>query len=155
MAVDHIPEDLRTKKIFHHIDMGFLNRRLCITALPEPIRQTYLERVQPGDDHMTVLRNDHLLVTILIDVCEALKVPTLLEAIALRKPRHMFRSTERLAPCPEIYDAARVEHDVELDVDFGKPVRIAYHTEHLVSSTGKMTLSKGFRGGGHVEWDAS
>ena len=147
MSASDIPPDIRTQQFFHHIDMGFLNRRLCITALG-PLRQTYLERVRSGTDHMTVLANDHLLVTTLLDVCQAVQAPTLLEALTLAKPRHLFRSTERLAPCPEIYDKApRVEHLVELDLDFGKPVRIAYHTEHLVSSTGTMTLAEGSKKG--------
>jgi hypothetical protein len=148
MSVHDIPEDIRVKDLFHHIDMGFLNRRLCITALPAEIRKFYIERAKPGSDHMTVLANDHLLVTMLLDVCEALKIPTLVETIVLGKPTHLFRSTERLAPCPEIYDdRPRVDHLVQLDVDFGKPVHITYHTEHIVSSTGKMTLSEGACGG--------
>jgi hypothetical protein len=95
-----------------------------------------------------MLANDHLLVTMLLDVCQSVKAPTLLEALTLGRPRHLFRSTERLSPCPEIYEKpARVEHLVELDLDFGKPVRIAYHTEHLVSSTGTMTLAEGSKKG--------
>ena len=34
-------------------------------------------------------------------------------------------------------------HEVELDLEFGKPVVIAYHANHVVSDTGKLTLSKG------------
>jgi len=150
MSASDIPPELRTENFFHHIDMGFLNRRLCITALG-PVRAQFSERMKPGTDHMTVLSNDHLLVTMLLDVCQALKAPTLLEALTLSKQRHLFRSTERLSPCPEVYEKARrVEHLVELDLDFGKPVRIAYHTEHLVSSTGTMTLAEG-RKKGYVE----
>ena len=92
---------------------------------------------------MTVLGNDHLLVTMLLDVCEALEAPSLLTVLDLAKPKHLFRSTERLAPCPEIYDAPRVCHAVELDLDFGKPVYIAYHTSHMVSDTAKMVLGQG------------
>lgn len=143
MSIQEIPSDLRTKDLFHHIDMGFLNRRLCLTALPPEIRSIYAERARPGDDHLTVLSNDHLLVTMLLDVCDALDAPTLLQALALGKPKHLFRSTERLAACPEIYDARRVDHKVLVDVDFGKPIHIAYHTTHLVSDTGKMTLAEG------------
>ena len=143
MGIHRIPAELRTKDLFHHIDMGFLNRRLCITALPAPIRAYYFEHQKPGTDHMTVLNNDHLLVTMLIDVCERVDAPTLLEALTLQRSKHLFRSTEQLAPCPELYEAERVDHAVALAVEFGKPVRIAYHTEHLRSSTGKMTLSMG------------
>jgi hypothetical protein len=147
MTVHDIPGDLRTRDLFHHIDMGFLNRRLCITALPTSIRSLYIERAKPGSDHTTVLSNDHLLVTMLLDVCQEVAAPTLLQALNIGKPKCLFRSTECLAPCPEIYEAKRVDHAVELGIEFGKPVRIAYHTEHLVSSTGKMTLAEGTAGG--------
>ena len=92
---------------------------------------------------MTVVTNDHLLVTALLDSCEEFAAPTLLEALSLGKPTQLFRSTERLAPCPEIYHAVRVCHAVELDLEFGKPVCIEYHTSHMVSQTGKMILEGG------------
>lgn len=143
MSVDDIPQELRIKDKFHHIDMGFLNRRLCLTALPQDARTYFTDRAKPGSDHMTVLGNDHLLVTILLDMCQAAEALTLVEALKLGKPKQLFRSTERLAPCPEIYESERVVHAVEMNVDFGKPVDIAYHTSHLVSDTGKMRLAEG------------
>ena len=145
MTALDIPRELRAEDKFHHIDMGFLNRRLCITALPREARTYFFEHQLPGNDHMTVLRNDHFLVTMLLDFCETSSVPTLLEVLELGKPRHLFRSTERLGPCPEVYDAHRVSHAVELDLDFGKPVGIAYHTRHIVSDTGRMILADGTR----------
>ena len=36
---------------------------------------------------------------------------------------------------------------MELDLEFGKPVVIAYHTSHIVSDTGRMVLGKGAREG--------
>lgn len=143
MSASDIPNDVRCRDLFHHIDMGFLNRRLCITVLPAEVRRYFIERQKPGSDHMTVLGNDHFLVTLLLDACEVWETPSLLAALDLARPQLLFRSTERLAPCPEIYDALRVRHAVELDLDFGKPVYIAYHTSHLVSSTGKMVLEQG------------
>src|SRR6266699_1755686 len=140
MSADQIPEKYRLANFFGHIDMGFLNRRLAISALG-PIRDDFLERQRPGEDHMTVLANDHLLVTMLIDLCTEIKVPTLAEALTLGKPKHLFMSIERLEPCPEIYEAERVKHAVHLDIDYGKPVNIAYHTSHVVSDTGRMTLA--------------
>ena len=146
MSADDIPEKFRLADFFGHIDMGFLNRRLAITALG-PTRNEFLARQKPGEDHMTILANDHLLVTMLIDVCSALEVPTLAEALKLGKPKHLFMSIERLQPCPEIYEAERVTHAVHLDIDYGKPVNIAYHTSHLVSDTGRMTLTDGYSKG--------
>ena len=59
------------------------------------------------------------------------------------KPKSLFRSTEQLAPCPDIYDAERVSHGVMLASDWGKPVVVAYHTRHLLSDTTKMELDRG------------
>ena len=140
--IHEISKQLRTEDKFHHIDMGFLNKRLCISALPREIRSDFEQHKSSGSDHLTVLSNYHLLVTLLLDVCESIHAPTLLKALESGEPRHLFRSTECLAPCPQIYEADRVCHAVELDIDFGKPVVIAYHTSHLVSDTGKMILHK-------------
>jgi hypothetical protein len=150
MSIADISTELRTRDAFHHIDMGFLNHRLCMTALGELGRNFYADRALPGDGHQARLSNDHLLVTILEDICEQRGVPTLLEALQARETGIMFRSTEKLAACPEIYNEKRVDHLVELPVDFGKPVVIAYHTRHLVSDTGKMTLAEG-SGKGYVQ----
>jgi len=146
MNVELIPEEIRQADFFSHIDMGFLNRRLAITVLG-PIRDSFLERQKPGEDHMTVLGNDHLLVTMLIDVCTGLKAPTLAEALTLGKPKYLFMSTERLEPCPAVHKADRVRHTVHLEFDYGKPVNIAYHTSHIVSSTGRLTLAGGYQKG--------
>jgi hypothetical protein len=146
MSVMQLPGVIRTSDLFSHIDMGFLNRRLAISALG-PLRDVFVERQKPGSDHMTVLGNDHLLVTMLIDVCTEIKAPTLAGAMAIGMPRILFMSTERLTPCPDIYDKRRVSHQVYFDVELEKPVYISYHTEHLVSSTGKMTLFEGHEAG--------
>jgi hypothetical protein len=146
MSAAEIPEKYRLADFFTHIDMGFLNRRLAITALG-PVRDAFLERQKSSDDHMTVLANDHLLVTMLIDVCTEIKVPTLAEALMLGEPRHRFMSIERLEPCPDIYEAKRAKHAVHLDLDYGKPVNITYHTSHIVSDTGRMSLADGYQKG--------
>ena len=143
MTVLAISEEVRAKDKFHHIDMGFLNSRLCIGFLPPEMRQYFSENQNSGQDHLAKFNNYHLLVTMVLDCCEILDAPTLLKALTLGEPCHLFRSTERLAPCSEIYDAARVCHAVELDFDFGKPVVIEYNTCHIVSDTCKMVLSKG------------
>lgn len=146
MTINQIPTQYRVADLFSHIDMGFLNRRLAITALG-PIRQQFLDRQHPGEDHMTVLGNDHLLVTMLIDLCTHCKAPPLGKALTLGEVKHMFMSTERLEPCLDIYTADRVTHGVHLEWDHGKPVMVAYHTRHIVSDTGKMTLADGYEVG--------
>lgn len=138
-----MPSNYRLADFFSHIDMGFLNRRLAISALG-PVRQHFIDHQRPGSDHMTQLGNDHLLVTMLIDVFSELKAPTLADALTLGHPRHVFMSTERLEACPDVYTSLRVSHGVHLEFDYGKPVRVAYHTSHIVSDTGRMTLAEGY-----------
>jgi hypothetical protein len=146
MGAQLMPESYRLADFFSHIDMGFLNRRLAIAALG-PVRDDFLQRQKPGDDHMTVLSNDHLLVTMLIDICTQVQVPTLIEAMTIGRSKHMFMSIERLAPCPEVYGAQRVRHAVHFDIDPVKSVDVAYHTSHLVSDTGRMKLARGYQEG--------
>jgi hypothetical protein len=131
MSAEDIPEEYRLADFFSHIDMGFLNRRLAITALG-PIRSDFLERQKPGNDHMTVLANDYVLVTMLIDVCPAIKVPTLAEALTLRKPKHLFMSIERLEPCPNIYEEKHVKH---------APISISIMVSLSISHTNPITSS--------------
>lgn len=138
-----VPADLRVKDAFHHIDMGLVNKRLCLSAIGDDGRRIYSEQKDPGTGHMAVLGNNHLLVTMLLDLCDAVKAPSLHEALIIVESKYLFRSTELLAPCPEVYTERRVEHEVLLELDFGKPVMIAYHTSHLVSDTGTMTLAQG------------
>lgn len=143
MSAEQMSQKYRLEDLFTHIDMGFLNRRLALSALG-PIRREFIARQKSGDDHFTLLGNDHLLVTMLIDVCSTLNVPTLAEALTLSKPRHIFMSTERLDPCPEIYTSSRVSQQVHLEFDYGKPVVVTYHTSHICSDTGRMTLCEGY-----------
>lgn len=147
MSPDDPGADIRKSDYYQHIDMGFLNRRLCLSSLPPDVRAILADRIRPGDDHLTQLGNDHLLVTMALDVADAMGAPTLLEALARGRPQQVFRSTERLTPCPAVYSDPRVTQSVLLDLDFGKPVRLAYHTSHIVSDTGRMTLAEGSPGG--------
>ncbi len=143
MAAGDIPERLRGEDKFHHIDLGFLNTRLCVEFLPIKVRNHFFESRIDSDHHTARFHNNHLLITKVLDECEEAGTPSLLKALGSGKPKCLFRSTERLAPCPDIYEAERVSHGVRLASDWGKPVVIAYHTSHIVSDTGKMELYRG------------
>ena len=146
MSADQLPKDVRVADLFNHIDMGFLNRRLALTAIGT-LRGDFDRLRQSGDDHLTQLQNDHLLVEMLIDMGVAASSPTLVEALHAGKPRLVFMSTERLEACPEVYEAHRVEQHVHFDFIPQKPVVVAYHTQHIVSDTGRMTLASGYEEG--------
>jgi hypothetical protein len=143
MSIEQMQAKIRVEDFFSHIDMGFLNRRLAITALG-PLRDEFIARQKPGDDHMTRLTNDHLLVTMLIDIYSEAKAPSIAEGLTLGQPRVVIMSIERLEPCPEIRTSGRVAQRVHLEFDYGKPLVIAYHTSHIVSDTGRMTLVEGY-----------
>src|SRR3546814_8065985 len=96
---------------------------------------------------MTHLAKYHLLVTMLIDVYSAAKAPTLADALRLGKPRHVFMSTERLEPCPNIRSSELVSHLVHLDFIPEKPVILTYNTSLIVCDTGRMTLQEGYKRG--------
>ncbi|MDN3645875.1 hypothetical protein QWY75_06620 [Pontixanthobacter aestiaquae] len=143
MTARDLTAEQRAADYFHHIDMGFLNRRLCMSALMQDGRAFYAQNARVGHDHLTRLSNDHLLVTLLLDRCDSVGAPTLIEAVGKGKPKYLFRSTHALAPCPEVYTAERVTQQVLTDIELDKPLRLSYHTEHIVSSTGKMMLAQG------------
>ena len=105
---------------------------------------SFVARQKPGEDHMTRLTNDHLLVTMLIDIYSEVKVPALAEGLTLGRPRVVVMSIERLEPCLEIRTSERVVQRVHLEFDYGKPVVIAYRTSHVVSDTGRMMLTEGY-----------
>lgn len=143
MTVDAIPHELRIADKFHHIDMGFVNRRLCIGFLTPDLQCEHLASFTLDSGPTASLASDHLLVTMVLDGCRAWNAPTLLGAVNKNAETHLFRSTERLEPCPEVYESPRVRHQVRLDIELDKPIFVAYHTEHIVSSTGKMVLACG------------
>lgn len=47
MTADQIPEGLRTKDEFHHVDPGIINHRLCIQALHRQAREWFLNEEDP------------------------------------------------------------------------------------------------------------
>ena len=79
----------------------------------------------------------------LIDVCAETGVPTLREAINNPAPKQLFMSVERLEPCDAVYSEERVSQEVRLEFGTERPVQLQYHTTHIVSDTGRMTLAEG------------
>ncbi len=146
MTIQDLPPNDRVANHYSHIDFGFLNRRLALTALG-PYRDPFIDRHKSGDDHMTRLANDHLLVEMLLDHCRDLVVPTLARSLNEAPLAPMVMSTEQLVACPEVYSDARVNQRVALKVSDKRPVILAYHTSHIVSDTGRLALAKGYTDG--------
>ena len=143
MRFDELSADQRSLAPYHHIDPGFLNRRLCFSTFDPWLREQFNQYSMPGDDHMTLLSNDHLLVYLVLTACNAEKIPALGEVLARGDCRGLFCSTEHVDPTPEVYTAEHVRSRVVPSFPCEQKVFLEYHTKHIVADTGKLRLHKG------------
>lgn len=145
MGIAKVPKEVRTRLLYHFIDPGFINRRLCQTALPPEMHRLFRHESKSGDDHYSRLQNDHLLVEMLIELCDEVGTPCLIAALNGQRFPITIKSDLQVSPNEAIWDGGRIVQDVVLNSSFDVPVRISYDTSHIVSDTCKMTLSEGTR----------
>lgn len=143
MPFDKLSADQRSLSPHHHIDPGFLNRRLCFSTFAPWLREQFNRFRMLGDDHMTLLSNDHLLVLLVLTASNQGEVPSLGEVLGRGDWHGLFCSTEHVDPTPDVYSAEHVRSRVVPSFPCEKEVFLEYHTKHIVSDTGKMRLHKG------------
>lgn len=143
MRFEELTTEERALAPHHHIDPGFLNRRLCFSTFDPWLREKFNQYRMAGDDHMTLLSNDHLLVSLVLAACHAGKIPSLGEVLAGGEGRALFCSTEHVDPTPDVYSAERVRSRVVPSFLCDQEVILEYHTRHIVADTGKLRLHKG------------
>lgn len=143
MQFEDLSSDQRCIGPHHHIDPGFLNRRLCFSTFAPWLREHFDRYRMTGNDHMSALANDHLLVTLVLAACRAANVPSLGEVLASDNGRRLFCSTERVAPTPDVYAAEHVRSRLSPSFPCDKEVFLEYHTRHIQADTAKMRLHKG------------
>ena len=107
MSLDRFSRADRVKTPRHHIDPGFVNHRLIFSTLGHDFREFYERRRLKSDDHMSLLYNDHLLVTYLLNSCHEAGVPTLGEVLQSPVVGSLFCSTELLNASPGVYGEPR------------------------------------------------
>ena len=110
--------------------------------LPQPYREKYRQRLVPGDNKITELANDRLVVDMLVDIYRHVDTPALRNVLG-QTGQTLFLATEVLPPCKDVFEVSRVNYRVGLNTNFGKPLNLAYHTEHIVTTTGRERLAKG------------
>ena len=149
MNVQELSFEVRTGDFFFTIDLGFVNRRLCLSCLPPLLQTEYSCRQKPGSDPITILANDRMLINMLLDFCQANSVPTLLKATEMSQESGqtgiMFVSNAKLSARKSLRKGLSASHCVELDLRTNKPVSVTYHTQHMVSTTGAERLEQGGR----------
>jgi hypothetical protein len=127
----------RSREIYHHIDPGFINPRLCYSTFGRPLVETFEAQRRPENEHWDRLHNHHLLVDIALAACNALKVAPLGEVLADPQVGAIFSSSETLEGTPDVYTEGRVRNRVLLAFEYEREVYLEFGTEHFVASTGR------------------
>lgn len=138
-----LSEKERAVSPYHHIDPGFINERLCFSTFGIKFHKLYEERRKPGNDHMEVLYNHHLLVDMVLILCRNYETPTLVEVVQNPVPGKCFCSTEKsMGVGGSVYGKGkRVQSRIRLPFRCTKKVVLSFGTEHFVADTGKMEMS--------------
>jgi hypothetical protein len=87
-------------------------------------------------------RLNHVYTRVALAYSSYIPAPSLREILANRKGT-LVCSTERFGPCPEIYDATRVQIPVLLDDTHDLKVEVHLSTEHISASTTRSQLHEG------------
>lgn len=135
----------RNQILYHHIDPGFINYRLCYSSMPKAEIDKFNEIKQKGDDHWAKLANDHYLVDMMLILCKNNKVKTLSERLIDGvKVGQIFCSTEKFNGAGDrVYDKGiRVQNKINPSFETELKVIADYSTNHFVADTGKLEQSK-------------
>ena len=130
----------------HHIDAGFINRRKCLSVFGRKYAELYNKHKYQGDDHMSVLMNDHLLISLALDWCSVNDIPSLGELISCPKAQQLFCSTEVVKGCGYIErDVKRASNVIEPSFETSREILMEYHISHIYADTQKMLLENGHK----------
>ncbi len=139
-------KDKRASSPRHHIDAGFINRRKCLSIFGRKYADLYNKNKYQGDDHMSVLMNDHLLISLALDWCSVNSIPSLGEVLSNPKEHQLFCSTENVKGCGYIErDVKRVSNIIEPAFEATHKVSMEYHISHIYADTQKMLLEEGHK----------
>ncbi len=139
-------KEKRISSPHHNIDAGFINRRKCLSVFGRAYVKEYEALRFQGEDHMSVLMNDHLLILLAIENCKIHEIPSLSECLSNLTENQLFCSTEEVIGCGDsVYNETRVFNKIQFSFETEYEVFIEYHTEHIYASTQKMLMSRGHK----------
>jgi len=134
-----IPIKDRNEEIYHHIDAGFINKRLCFSVFGQSFSEIFNERKIEETDHWGVLSNTHLFVDLAIAYCKQNNVQSLGIILSDLKKGSIFCSTETCEGTDDdLYEAKRVKNRILLPYYHEKRVILNFGTEHFVADTGRV-----------------
>lgn len=134
-----IPLIDRNSEIYHHIDAGFINKRLCYSTFGKQFSEVFNLKKKEEIDHWNSLANNHLFVELATSYCRQKKVPPLGELLEDLKPGSLFCSTEKCEGTDEdLYDGLRAKNRIILPFYNEKKVELHFGTSHFVADTGRV-----------------
>ena len=144
---EELTREERALTLEHTIDPGFVNRRLVITILGDAgvdVVNGLIAQLPDMPNWQRAVQIDHIYTKVALTFCEMNNIRTLGEVIHNQNGR-MFCSTERWAPCPEVYESDS-ERLVTLWAPFAAGdtnVELHYSRQHISSDTLRMELNNG------------
>lgn len=139
--IDFTPEE-RCSTPHHHIDPGFINRRQCFSTFGSIFISIFDKHKKQGNDHLTILGNDHLLVTLALSYCKGAGIKSLGEVLNNPVEGILFCSTEELEGNEDVYHKERVRNRIILPYEYDKNIFLEFGTSHIVADTGRLELSQ-------------
>jgi len=135
----------RMLDLTHTIDPGFVNRRLMQTIVGDggmKIIDEEISQVPSLPAGLYEARIDHIYTKVALHFTQINKIKTLSQLVADGNG-HLFCSTERFEPCPDVYDASRVSSLIQPPFESEYDIVLDYSTEHVRSDTLRMHLHRG------------
>jgi len=138
----------RSRNLNFTIDPGFVNRRKIETLLGEKGMQV-IDRLinQLPATWNREIRIDHIYTRAILRFCKVNKVKAL--GLILSNPTLpprkgiMFCSTEKFAPCKNVYDTKRAISKIIPNGNCDHEIEVHYSTRHIFSDTQRFELHKG------------
>lgn len=127
----------RATPLHYTIDLGFVHHRKVQARIGyEGMRMIdqAIRELPELPDYLKSIRIDHIYTHVLLLFCNKLGVPPLEELLANRKGR-LFCSTEKLTPCPKLFDRKRGVNVWVPRQEYPERVEFHYSTKHLSADT--------------------
>lgn len=140
---DGLTSSQRALPLGHTIDPGFVHYRKVQTIVGSAAMKYVDEAIKNLPDlpeWQRKVRIDHIYTEAMLILCSKFEIRPLRDILATRSG-HLFCSTEKLLPCPELYDKERVVS--VWDGDYPQRVEFHYSTRHIASDTLRSRLHDG------------
>jgi hypothetical protein len=144
---EHLTPEQRATDLDLMIDPGFVNHRKIQTIIGKPGMEFIdlnIKNLPDLPEWQKNVRVDHIYSEAVLNFCRTLGTQTLQQNLSAPKGR-LICSVERLGPCPNVYDEARVISEWIRPENIDITVQLHYSTAHIRSDTTRSRLHDGNR----------